>query len=78
MIKYEFPVYPGDEAWYIDSYMRRPLTYGKGTIQMVGFTTRSVQIKFRNHKDFNKTYTWGKTAFATKEEAIEAMAKMKE
>jgi hypothetical protein len=36
---------------------------------MVGFTTRSVQIKLRGAKDFNKTFTWGKNVFSTKEEA---------
>lgn len=76
MIKYEFPCYPGDEVWYIDRYNGKPLCYGRDQVQMVGFTTRSVQIKLRNHKDFNKTYTWGKNVFATKEECIEAFNKL--
>lgn len=78
MIKYEFPCYPGDEVWYIEKYNGKPLTYGKDIIQMVGFTTRSVQIKLRGHQNFGKTYTWNKNVFATKEEAVAAFNKMKE
>lgn len=78
MIKYEFPCYPGDEVWYIEKYNGKLLTYGRDTIQMVGFTTRSVQIKLRDHQNFGKTYTWNKNVFATKEEAVTAFNKMKE
>ena len=77
-IKYEFPCYPGDEVWYIELYNGKPLTFGKDKVQMVGFTSRSIKIKLRQHKDFNKTYVWGKQVFKTKEEAEEAMFKMKE
>jgi hypothetical protein len=45
---------------------------------MVGFTTRSVQIKPRSHHNFNKTYTWGKNIFATKEECQAVYDKLKE
>lgn len=69
MIKYEFPCYPGDEVWFIVAVGGSPLYYRSDKVQMVGFTTRSIQIKLRNHKDFNKTYTWGKTVFGTEEEA---------
>ncbi len=78
MIKYEFPVYPGDEVWYIECYNGKPLCLGKDKVQMVGFTTRSIQIKLRRHKDFGKTFTWGKNVFATEAEAKEAFEKMKE
>lgn len=64
-----FPCYPGDEVWYVQSYCGRPLVVRKDVVQMVGFTTRSVQIKLRGAKDFNKTFTWGKNVFSTKEEA---------
>ena len=77
MIKYEFPCYPGDEVWYIERYNGKPLCVGKDIIQMVGFTTRSIQIKLRNRKDFNKTFTWNKNVFATEEEALDAFARMK-
>jgi hypothetical protein len=77
MIKYEFPIYPGDEVWFIHTYGGRPLGCYRDTAQMVGFTTRSIQIKLRNHKDFNKTYTWGKNVFGTAKEAIAAFEKMK-
>lgn len=76
MIKYEFPCYPGDEVWYIEMYGGKPLCYDKDIVQMVGFTTRSVQIKLRNHQNFNKTYTWNKNVFANQEEALIAFAKM--
>ena len=75
MIKYEFPCYPGDEVWYIERYNGKPLCYGKDIIQMVGFTTRSVQIKLRGNKAFNKTFTWRKNVFPTKEECLEAFDK---
>lgn len=78
MIKYEFPCYPGDEVWYIEHYNGKPLCYGKDIVQMVGFTTRSVQIKLRGHKAFNKTFTWRKNVFPTKEECLEAFDKATE
>ena len=71
--KYEFPCYPGDEVWYIENYGGKPLYYGKDTVQMVGFTTRSVQIKLRERQSFNRTYTWNKSVFATELEAIAAI-----
>lgn len=77
MIKYEFPCYPGDEVWYIEMYNGKPLCSGKDTVQMVGFTTRSVQIKLRNHQAFNKTYTWNKTVFANEADAINMFEKLK-
>ena len=77
-IKYEFPCYPGDEVWYIENYGGKPFHYGKDTVQMVGFTTRSVQIKLRNKNSFNKTFTWGKNVFATREECVEMFEKRKE
>ena len=76
-IKYEFPCYPGDEVWYIESYNGKPIYVSGDKVQMVGFTTRSVQIKLRNHQNFGKTYTWNKNVFATKEEANEMIEKMK-
>ena len=78
MIKYEFPCYPGDEVWYIECYNGRPLCLGKDKIQMVGFTTRSVQIKLRGHHNFNKTYTWNKNVFTDETLARETYEKMKE
>lgn len=56
--KYEFPCYPGDEVWYIERYNGRPLYIGKDKVQMIGFTTQSVQIKLRDHQSFGKTFTW--------------------
>ena len=77
MIKYEFPCYPGDEVWYIEKYNGKPLYLSKDIVQMVGFTTRSVQIKLRGHQSFNKTYTWNKNVFATHEEAKAVYDKLK-
>lgn len=77
MIKYEFPCYPGDEVWYIEKYNGKPLCMRKDIVQMVGFTTKSVQIKLRNAKSFNKTFTWNKTVFGTEEAALDAYVKMK-
>lgn len=77
-IKYEFPCYPGDEVWFLVTIGGNPIYCRSDIVQMVGFTTRSIQIKLRNHKDFNKTYTWGKNVFKTKEEADAMILKMKE
>ena len=76
MKDYKFPCYPGDEVWYIEKYNGKPLCLRRDIVQMVGFTTRSVQIKLRNHQGFNKTYTWNKNVFATHEEALLAFSKM--
>lgn len=76
-IKYEFPCYPGDEVWYISKYNGKALSLGRDKIQMVGFTTRSIQVKLRSHHAFNKTYTWGKDVFATEEECRAAYEKLK-
>jgi hypothetical protein len=78
MIKYEFPCYPGDEVWFLVTIGGNSIYARSDTVQMVGFTTRSIQIKLRNHKDFNKTYTWGKNVFKTKEEAEATLLKLKE
>jgi hypothetical protein len=77
MIKYEFPCYPGDEVWFLVTIGGNPIYTRSDKVQMVGFTTRSIQIKLRNHKDFNKTYTWGKNVFGTEEEARAAIEKMR-
>lgn len=77
MIKYEFPCYPGDDVWFIVTIGGKPIYARTDKVQMVGFTSRSIQIKLRSHKDFNKTYTWGKTVFKTEEEANIAIVKMK-
>lgn len=82
-VKYKFPYsgefpYPGDEVWYIESYNGRPLYTGKDKVQMVGFTTRSVQIKLRDHRSFGKTFTWGKNVFATEAECEAEFEKLKE
>ena len=78
MIKYEFPCYPGDEVWFIENYRGKPLYFGKDVVQMVGFTTRSVQIKLRGHQNFNKTYTWNKNVFADEASMKAAYEKLKE
>lgn len=77
-IKYEFPCFPGDEVWYIERYNGKTLHTGHDKVQMVGFTTKSVQIKLRGHQGFGKTFTWGKNVFSTKEECDTAFEKQKE
>lgn len=78
MIKYEFPCYPGDEVYLIVEVYGGHRYVCSDKVEMVGFTSRSIKIKLRQHKDFNKTYVWGKQVFKTREEAEEAMAKMVE
>lgn len=74
-IKYEFPVYPGDEVWYIESVGSK-YWCRSDKVEMVGFTTRSIQIKLRGHKNFGKTFTWGKNVFKTEHEALQMIAKL--
>ena len=57
-------------------YGGKPLCCCKDIVQMVGFTPRSVQIKLKNHQNFNKIYTWNKNVFTTQDEALIAFAKM--
>ena len=78
MIKYEFPCYPGDEVYLIVEVYGGHKYVCSDKVEMIGFTSRSIQIKLRQHKNFNKTYTWGKQVFKTEDEAIKAMTKMEE
>ena len=77
MSKYEFPCYPGDEVWYFERYNGKPLAVRRDKVQMVGFTTRSVQIKLRGAHSFNKTFTWNKNVFADKETCLAVYNKLK-
>lgn len=74
---YEFPCYPGDDAWYIVSVNGNPLYVQKDVVQMVGFTTRSVQIKLRYEHRFGRTFTWNKDVFPTEQAAKDALLKLK-
>lgn len=78
MIKYEFPCYPGDKVWYIREVPYGPAYVTWDIVELVGFTSRSIQIKLKGHKNFNRTYTWGKIVFKTEQEANEALEKMEE
>ena len=78
MKNYTFPCYPGDTVWFIEFYNGKPVYYSTDKIQMVGFTTRSVQIKLRGHHSFNKTYTWDKNVFADKETCYKQINKLRE
>ena len=62
MIKYEFPCYPGDEVWFIEMYAGKPLCMVHDRVQMVGFTTRSVQIKPRSHHNLIRLILGAKTS----------------
>lgn len=64
------PCKPGDTVWYIEMYGGRPLCGArKGTVQMVGYTSRSVRIKVAESHSHNKDYMFGKTAFLSEDEA---------
>ena len=75
-IKYEFPCYPGDEVYLIVEVYGGHRYVCPDKVEMVGFTTRSIRIKLRGHKDFGKTYTWNKTVFKTEHEALQMIAKL--
>ena len=77
MKNYNFPCYPGDDVWFIESYGGKPVYYSNDKVQMVGFTTRSVQIKLRRHHNFNKTFTWNKNVFADKETCLAVYNKLR-
>ena len=63
----------GQTVWAIEKYRGKPIAIIEGKAQMVGVTSRSVKVLLRNHKDFNKTFVFGKTVFLTREEAEAAL-----
>ena len=67
----------GQTVWAIEKYRGKPIAIIEGKAQMVGVTSRSVKVLLRNHKDFNKTFVFGKTVFLTREDA-EAVLKARE
>ena len=67
------PVKVGQTVWTIEKYRGKPIAIIEGKAQMVGVTSRSVKVLLRNHKDFNKTFVFGKTVFLTREAAEEAL-----
>lgn len=71
---YVLPCKPGDEAWYIESSLNKPICVKKGIVKMIGFTFNTVQLTFEGFPFvFSKPYTWNKNAFATEEEAEQAL-----
>lgn len=71
------PCKVGQTVWAIERYGGKPIAIIEGKVQMVGVTSRSVKVLLRNHKDFNKTYVFGKTVFLIRE-AAEAALKARE
>lgn len=70
------PCKVGDTVWIIPKYNGVPLGFVIfDKVQMIGFTSKGIHLKTRNHHEHNKTYILGKTAFLAKEEAE---AKLKE
>ena len=70
------PCKVGDTVWYIPSYNGKPLGFiNKDKVQMIGFTSRGIHFKLREHHEHNKMYMLGKSVFLTREEAE---AKLKE
>ena len=60
----------GDDIYLIPTYGGKPYCgVVEDKVQMIGVTSRGFHIKARRHKDHNKTYFLGKSAFLTKEEA---------
>ena len=47
-------------------------------IQMIGFSSKEIHIRLRNHKNFNKTYVLNKSAFITREQAEKALERSKD
>lgn len=71
------PVKIGQTLWAIEKYGGKYIAIIEGKAQMVGVTSRSVKVLLGNHKDFNKTFVFGKTVFFTRE-AAEAALKARE
>ncbi len=67
------PVKTGQTVWAIEKYSGKPIAIIEGKAQMVGVTSRSIKVLLRNHKDFNKTFVFGKTVFLTREDAEAAL-----
>ena len=75
MIKYEFPCYPGDDVWYIESVGSK-YWCRQDKVEIVSFTPQCIQIQLRDPKSFGETYIWGKTVFKTEHEALQMIAKL--
>lgn len=71
------PINLGQEVWVIIKYNGKPLTIVNDYVSMIGITTRSIHIKLRNYKDFNKTYILGKLAFISHEDALKEFNRLK-
>lgn len=68
----------GDDVYLIPLYGGKPYCgVIKDKVQMIGITSRGFHIKARRYHDHNKTYMVGKVAFFNKDEAENALEKMK-
>lgn len=68
----------GDTVYIIPKYNGNPYCgIVEDKVQMIGLTSKSIHIKTRNYKDFNKTYILGKTAFLSREDAEKALNEQK-
>ena len=72
----EPPVKLGQEVWYIPHYHGKPYRgVKKDFIRMIGFSSRGLQLRWRDAADRQKTYMIGKSVFTTKEAAEEQLKK---
>lgn len=76
LVEYPLTCQPGSEFWYLENFIGVPLGLKKGIAQTVGFTTDNIQITpvTESSKTITRPYIWGKTAFATEDEARQALA----
>ena len=73
------PCKVGDTVWYIPSYNGKPLGFiNKDKVQMIGFTSRGIHFKLREHHEHNKMYMLGKSVFLTRAEAEQKLKEMEE
>ena len=73
----KLPCAIGDTVWYIPSYNGNPLGFiNKDKVQMIGFTSRGIHFKLREHHEHNKMYMLDKTVFLTREEVEKKLKEM--
>ena len=76
---YTLPCKPGDEVWLIERFVNKPSTIKKDLVSMVGITKDDIKIFCTNYQFLlNRSYIWNKNAFASEDEAKEALQNISE
>lgn len=76
---YTLPCKPGDEVWLIERFVSKPSIIKKDLVSMVGITKDDIKVFCKNYQFLiNRSYVWNKNAFASEDEAKEALQNISE